>query len=124
MMKAQASASTASADTVKTIIDTLQVPMSAKSIVGIWCYAAGGGLTTLESISGILELESPDISLAPMQLPLDIIIPLASGAIAHSPRIFPANIPVHGGEKISGYVTMDAALTINNKCRFGFIYET
>jgi len=124
MIKAQASAATAAGDTTKTSIDTLTVPKSAKMIVGIWAHAvAGPGTTTLENVTGILELESPDLNLQPLQLPLDCVAVLTSGSVAFSPRIFPANIPVNGGEKITGYVTMDMALTVANKARFGLIYE-
>ena len=123
-MKAQVSAVTATGDTVKTLIDIITVPKTAKRIVGIWCYAnAGPGSTTLENQTGVFELESPDINLQPLQLPLDVVIVLTSGSVAFNPRIFPANIPVNGGEKISGYVTMDMAITVALKARFGLIYE-
>lgn len=124
MMKAQSSALVASGDTTKTLIETLQVPQNARMIVGIWAYAcAAAAITTAEQASGILELESPDINIQPLQLPLDIVGVLTSGAFSLSPRIFPANIPVSGGERISGYVTMDVAQTGAFKARFGFIYE-
>ncbi len=124
MIKAQVSAKTATGDTTKTLIDTITVPKNAKVIVGIWAYANGGaGMTTLENQSGILELESPDINIQPLQLPLDVITVLTSGATSFSPRVFPANIPVNGGERISGYVTMDMALTVATTARFGLIYE-
>jgi len=124
MIKAQVSALTSTGDTTKTLIDTITVPKNAKAIVGIWAYAAAAGaMTTAEAISGILELESPDVNIQPLQLPLDIVSALTSGAIAFSPRIFPANIVVNGGERISGYLTMDMAQTGALKGRFGFIYE-
>lgn len=124
VIKAQASVATAAGDTTKTLIETIQVPKSAKMIVGIWCHAvAGPGATTLENVTGIFELESSDVNLVPLQLPLDCVTVLTSGSTAFSPRIFPANIPVNGGEKISGYVTMDMAQTVANKARFGLIYE-
>ncbi len=123
-IKAQSSSAVATGDTTKTLIETITVPKTAKSIVGIWGYAVGGaGSTTLENVSGILELESPDINLQPLQLPLDILVVLTSGSAALSPRIFPANIPVNGGERISGYMTMDMALTVAYKGRFGLIYD-
>jgi hypothetical protein len=125
MIKAQASSTTATGDTVKTAIGTsIQVPMTAKSIVGIWCYAVGGpGMTTLENASGIFELESSDKNLQPLQLPLDIVTALTSGSAAFSPRIFPANIPVSGGEVIKCYVTMDMSMTVALLARWGLIYE-
>jgi hypothetical protein len=124
MIKAQVSAATATGDTVKTLIDTITVPKNAKMIVGIWAHAlAGAGGTTLENITGIFELESVDINLQPLQLPLDCVALVGTGMAAISPRIFPANIPVNGGERIVGYVTMDLAQTVAGKARFGLIYE-
>lgn len=124
MIKAQASAATATGDTTKTLVDTLTVPKNAHTIVGIWCYAvAAATLTSGENASGILELESSDLSLAPLQLPLDVVVCLTSGTATLNPRIFPANIKVNGGEQIKGYVTMDVAQTGALKARFGFIYE-
>jgi len=124
-IKAQASALTATGDTTKTSIDTITIPKGVKRIVGIWCYAAAAAaMTTAEAISGIVEFESSDVNLVPLQLPLDIISALTSGSVAISPRIFPANILVNGGERIQGYVTMDMAQTSALKARFGLIYET
>jgi hypothetical protein len=123
-MRAQASVATATGDTVKTIIDTITIPQSMKSIIGAWCYAvAGAGLTTLENMTGIFELESDDIALVPLQLPLDCVTIVTSGSVAFQPRIFPLNIPINGAEKIRGYVTMDMAITIASKARFGLIYS-
>jgi len=126
--KAQASAILAvgtTTATTKTSIDTLQVPQGVKRIIGAWCYAVGGaGTTTLENISGICELESPDVALQPLQMPIDAVVVLTSGTAALNPRIFPLNIPVGGGEKITGYLTLDLAQTIAHKARFGLVYET
>jgi hypothetical protein len=121
---AQVSAATASGDTTKTLIDTITVTAKAKRIIGLWCTAVGAAtLTTGEAATGIFELESSDLSLQPLQLPLDIVDILTSGAIGFSPRIFPVNIPVAGQERISGYVTMDQAQTGALKARFGIITE-
>lgn len=124
MDHAQVSALTATGDTTKTLIDTITVPSKMKRIKGIWCYAVGGAtLTTGEAVTGILELESPDININPMQLPLDIVDILTSGAVGFSPRIIPVDIPVSGQESIKGYVTMDMAQTGALKARFGLIYS-
>lgn len=123
MFHSQVSVSTALGDTVKTLVDTITIPATAKAIIGIWAYSEGGpGETTLENRTGILELESPDIALQPLQLPLDIVIVLTSGSAAFSPRVWPVNIPVNGAERISGYITMDMAITVANKGRFGLLY--
>lgn len=121
-MKAQVSALTATGDTTKTLIDTITIPASSKMIVGVWAYAgAAAAMTTAEPVTGILELESDDLPLTPMQLPLDCIQVLTSGAVAYQPRVWNVSIPVKGGEKVRGYVTMDMAQTGALKARFGFI---
>lgn len=125
MYKAQVSALTATGDTTKTIIDTITTPLGARSIVGVWCQAvAAATLTSGEAPTGILELESSDLNLQPMQLPLDVVQILTSGAVAFSPRVWNVNIPLSSGQaRISGYVTMDMAQTGGLKARFGFIYD-
>ena len=124
MIKAQSGAATATGDTTKTSMGTLTVPSTARRIIGIWAYAvAGAGLTTLENASGILELESDDMALQPLQLPLDVVVVVTSGVATLSPRVWPVSIPVKGQEKITGYITMDLAQTIALKGRFGLIYE-
>jgi len=121
---AQVSASTALGDTVKTLVDTITTPQGAKSIIGIWGYSEGGpGLTTLENRSGIMEFESSDAPIVPLQLPLDVVVVLTSGVSAFSPRVWPVNIPLGGQCRISCYMTMDMALTVANKGRFGFVYD-
>lgn len=124
MYKGQMSALTASGDTTKTIVDTLQVPQGAKRITGIWHYGlAAATMTTGEVISGVMEYESSDINIVPLQLPLPMVDILTSGAVALNPYIFPVDIPVKGGERIAGYVTMDMAQTGGIKARFGLVYE-
>lgn len=110
-------------DTTKTTLGALTVPKKANRIIGFWAYAVGGaGVTTVENVSGIVELESPDISLQPMQFPLDICVVLTSGVASWSPRVWNVDIPVSGGEEITCYVTMDLAQTVANTCRWGVIY--
>jgi hypothetical protein len=125
MYRSQVSALTAHGDTVKTLIGTLTAPGGVTNIVGIWGYALGGaGLTTLENVSGILELESDSVSLVPCQFPLDIVAVLTSGVAAISPRVWAVLIPVtQGVTQIKGYVTMDMAQTVAGTARFGLIYN-
>lgn len=125
MQHAQASAATATGDTTKTLIDTITLPSSAKKISGLWCYACGAAIITSgEPISGIVEFESPDVGIQPMQLPLDIVDALTSGAVAFNPRILPCNIPLSSAaSRISAYVTMDVAQTGGLKARFGVLTE-
>lgn len=120
----QASALTATGDTTKTAIGDLTVPKGAKRIKGIGGYAvAAATITTGEQASGILELESPDLALNPMQLPLDIVGVLTSGAFSLKPTIYPVDIPVGGLEKITGSMTMDVAQTGAFKGRWFLVTE-
>ena len=129
MYKSMVSALTAlnSTETTKTLIDTLTVPQGVKALVGVGIEMCAGtaGATTLENISGILELESDDMSpWGGTQSFLSGVISAGSAAAVFVPPIFhPTNIPVTPGAKIKGSMTMDLALTINNKARFQLIFE-
>lgn len=125
MFHSQVSGATATGDTTKTLIDTITLPSSARRITGIWCYAEGAAtLTSGEPMTGIFELESPDIPLQPMQFPLDIANVLTSGAYSRQAHIIPVDVPVQNASaRVSGYVTMDVAQTGNLKARFGIITE-
>ena len=122
--KSQVSGIVAAGDTVKTTLGSLDVPKSAKRIIGVWCHAMGGpGNTTLENVTGIFELESPDLSLQPLQFPLDCLTITGTGVGAINPRVFPVDIPVTGLETITCFVTLDMAQTLANTCRWGLIYD-
>lgn len=124
MRHSQCSAVTATGDTVKTSIGSITLTAKAKRIVGFGVYATGGaGNTTLENVSGILEVESPDISIAPQIYPIDTISITGTGMAALSPRIWQADIPCRGGEILTGYVTLDLAQTINPSARWFVITE-
>ncbi len=124
MFHSQMSTYTATGDTVKTSIGEIQIPKTVKRIIGIMAYCSGGaGLTTLENISGILELETPDLNISPIQLPFEIVAIVGTGMTSHQARVWPVNIPVSGGETITGYATMDQALAINPGARWGLLYD-
>jgi hypothetical protein len=129
MYKSIVSALTAlnATETVKTLIDTITVPQGVKSLVGVGIEMCAGtaGSTTLENISGILELESDDMSpWGGTQGFMSGVISAGSAAAVFCPPVFhPTNIPVTPGAKIKGSMTMDLALTINNKARFQLIFE-
>jgi len=115
---------TATGDTTETKIGTITLSAKAKKIVGLFAYAVGGaGLTTLENVTGIVRMDSPDFSIAPMRFPLDCVAVLTSGAVAFSPRIIPVEIPAVGSGKVDCFVTMDMALTVAATARVGIIYE-
>lgn len=120
----QASVATARGATgIKTAIGTIIVPKSATKITGVWSSVMGGALlTTAEAISGILELESPDIS-TPLQFPLDQVNMLTGGSAQLPAHIIPTNIPVSGGASVVGSVTFDDTVTGAVLCRFGLVTE-
>ena len=124
MLKYLASAATAAGDTTKTLIATIQLPAGSKALLGVWVYANGGpGETTLENRTGILELESPDVNLQPCQVPLEQTTMLTGGANSVATKVWPLSVGVKGGERISGYLTMDMAITVENLARFGLVVE-
>jgi len=124
MLKYLVSASVAHGDTVKTSLGTITLPAGSKAVVGAWAYAQGGpGLTTLENLTGIVELESPDINIQPCQLPLEPVMALTGGTPASQIHTWPLNWGVHGSERITAYVTMDMAQTVAGTCRWGLVVE-
>jgi len=124
MQKSQVSAVGNTGDTVKTLIDTVTLIASARKITGFSCSLGGAGLTTLENISGIVELESSDFpSLMPQQYVLDTTQVLTNGVASISPRVWPMDIPCKGQERIAIYVTMDRTMAINPTARALFLLE-
>jgi hypothetical protein len=120
----QASVATAHGATgIKTLIGNIVIPKSATKIKAVWSVVLGGALlTTAESISGILELESPDVS-GPLQFPLDQENMLTGGD-AHLPaHIIPVDIDVAGGATVSGYATLDDTVTGGLLFRWGICTE-
>lgn len=111
-------------ETNKTEIGTLTTPGGATKIVGVLTSLACAGLTTLESISGILELESADSPWdGTQQFVLPMQNPLTSGSTALNPFIFPTNIKTYGGQRVVASITADKALTINPSARVQLMYE-
>jgi hypothetical protein len=124
VLKYLVGASTAAGDTTKTSLGTIQLPAGTRTIVGAWGYAMGGpGFTTLENVTGIIELESPDINIQPCQFPLEPAGMLTGGGISSQTKVWPINASVKGGERITGYVTMDMAQTVANTARFGLVVD-
>ena len=119
-----ASSSAALGDTVETSIGAITLPKGAKRIVGFWGYGVGGaGNTTLENLSGILELKSDSLNLQPMVVPLDILTITGTGVGTLKPTVWPVNIDGVGSVTITGYMTLDLAQTIANTGRWGLVYE-
>lgn len=118
MFKQMVTAKTASGDTTKTLIDTVTVPDGVTELVGLASVVAGGpGATTLENVSGYIELESDDVSIVPAQFLTDVVVCLTSGTAGWSPKQWPCSIKVKPSNRIKVYVTMDMALTVAYTCR-------
>jgi len=124
MLKYLAGDYTASGDTVKTSLGTITTPMSTRAIVGVWVQWGGAGMTTLEDVSGILELESNDVNIQPCQIPIIAAAITGTGVATMVPKVWPLNIQKAGQIKVSGYITMDITLAINPGVRFGLVIET
>ena len=121
--KASCSAAVPSGDTTKTTIATITTPADAKRIVAITQNHAGGAtVTTAETISGMLELESEDMGITPLQIPFAQVACLVSPALAQIPP-FPVDIPLPKQVRILGSVTMDMAQTGAITSRFGLVYD-
>ena len=124
MIKYMVGASTASGDTVKTSLGTLTLPVSTRRILGTWVQWGGAGMTTLEDVSGILELESEDINLQPCQIPITAAAITGTGVGVMEAKVWPLNIKHTGQARIQGFITMDITLAINPAVRFGLVIET
>lgn len=124
MIKYLVGSATTEGGVTKTSLGEIQLPAGSKALLGVWCYANGGaGVTTLENISGICELESSDINLQPCQFPIEQQTVLTSGVGAQASKVWPLNAKVQGGERINGYLTLDIAQTVAGKARFGLVVE-
>lgn len=105
-------------ETNKTLIDTYTVPQSVSRLVEVGAMVQMSGVTTLEGVGGILEVESDDApNWTTQQFVLDQIIPLTSGTVIIKPSIHDVNIPVTPGAHLKFSTTFNAALTINPSVR-------
>ena len=106
-------------ETVKTLIDTITVPQGVTKLVEFGWQIVIAGVTTLESVSNILELESDDAANwgGTQQFASPVIIPLTSGAAVFPCCIHDCNIPVSPGSHIKISSTFNVALTINPSIR-------
>lgn len=106
-------------ETTKTLIDTYTVPQGVSKLVEVGVQISMAGVTTLESVSCILELECDDSSNwgGTQQFVTDTVLPLTSGVGVIPAKIHDCNIPVQPGSHIKFSTTFNAALTINPSCR-------
>jgi hypothetical protein len=106
------------AETTKTLLDTVQIPVWAKKLVEVGLQIDMPGLTTLEDVSAILEVESPDSQgWTAQQFVTDTIVPLTSGSVVMPARVHDVNLEVSGGARLQFSATFNRLLTINPSCR-------
>jgi hypothetical protein len=112
-------------ETTKTAIATFTVPQGVKKVIGVGTALHPKGLTTLETVSGILELESDDMAGwgGTQTFPTASQNPLTSGVSGLNPYVHPTDIPVNPGGTIRASITLDMALTITPSSRVHLIYE-
>lgn len=113
-------------ETTKTLVDTITVPQGVKALVGVGSQVSAAGLTTLEDISHIIELESDDMSPwggTQQFLGLGVATVVTSGVAAAQPYIHPTNIPVTAGSHIKVSATYNKAQTINPSTRVQLVFE-
>lgn len=113
-------------ETTKTLVDTITVPQGVSRLSLVGTQVSAAGLTTLEDITHILELESDDM--APWGgtqqfLGLGVGTLVTSGVAAANPYLHPTNIPVTGGSHIKCSVTFNKAQTINPSTRVQLVFE-
>jgi hypothetical protein len=105
-------------ETNKSLLDTYTVPLSVSKLVEVGAMIQMAGVTTLEGVGGILEIESDDApNWTTQQFVLDEIIPLTSGTVCCKPTIHDCNIPVTPGAHLKFSATFNVALTINPSVR-------
>jgi len=115
---------TAEGSTVETKVGTITLSAKAKRIIGVWATCLGGDtLTSTETVSGIIRLDSADISLAPFKFPLDQWTMLTAGGACLPAHIIPVSIPSPGLSKVDCFVTIDDTTTGTLKVRVGLMYE-
>ena len=108
---------------VKTAGGAITTPKTSSKITAVWVQTLGGALlTTAEAVSGIFEIEGPDVS-TPLQFPTDQQSMLTGGSAQLSTHIIPTNIPCPGGATLQGYLTMDDTVTGALLWRWGICTE-
>lgn len=108
----------AATETNKQLIDTYTIPQSCKALVEVGVQIDMPGMTTLEDIGCILEVESDDSpNWTTQQFVTDTAVPLTSGAVVIPSKVHDVNIPVTPGAHLKFSVTFNRALTINPSCR-------
>ncbi len=107
-------------ETVKTLIDTIEVPKEVSKLVELGTQVTAPGCTTLEAISWVMEVECIN---APwgggQQFVSDSIIPTAPvNACLVPSKIHDCDLPVSPGMKLNLYTTFNTMLAIGPSVRF------
>lgn len=113
-------------ETTKKLIESVTIPQGVKNLVGLGYQISAAGMTTLEDVTGIMELESDDM--APWGgtqafLMNSMQTATTSGAVIIPPYIHPTMIPVTPGAHIKVSVTFNKAQTVNPSCRAQLVFE-
>lgn len=108
-------------ETTKTKIASEVVPQNVSKLRKIGVQVFGSGITTLESLSFILEIEGRSIT--PQQFASDTILPLTSGSPVFPAQEWPCDIPVIPGATLDFYTTYNAVLTVTPSNRIFGTYE-
>lgn len=113
-------------ETTKTQVAESTIPQGVKKLVGVASQVSSAGLTTLEDLTHLIELESDDM--APWNgtqqfLGFGVNTLVTSGVAALNPFLHPCDIPVTPGAHIKGSITFNKALTINPSCRIQYVFE-
>lgn len=113
-------------ETTKKLIESVTIPQGVKNLVGVGYQISAAGLTTLEDVTGILELESDDM--APWGGTQSFLMGgmqtvVTSGAVCVAPYIHPTMIPVTAGAHIKVSATFNKAQTVNPSVRAQLVFE-
>jgi hypothetical protein len=105
----------AATETQKTLIDSFTVPQGVTKLVEVGMQINIPGVTTLEAVGAILELECDDSSTwgGTQAFASDTIVPLTGGVPVLPARVHDCDIPVQAGSHIKFSTTFAQALTIN-----------
>jgi len=105
-------------ETTKTKIASYTVPQGVTMLVEVGTQLKSAGVTTLEDLGHILEIESDNaMNWTNQAFASDSMQTLTSGAAIMPSRIHHCNIPVKPNDILDFYTTFNMALTINPSVR-------
>lgn len=117
-----------STETTKQLIDTIEVPQGVTKLkkIGADPLAGTAGLTTLEGVSGILEVECDNASqwggTQQFLMPSATMVTSGLAKLGMADMMHDCDIPVAAGNKLKLSATYDLALTINPKVRVQLVF--